>query len=166
MIRHAACAFALALSACDASDCPGVFYVDGFTLLIEDADWNMARYSIEVSYADRFGAAAFRCDVAVPSITWSGSIDAGFALVPDGGVDTLGNFQCRPVLPTGRRSGGQAGQALLLTFEGTPGSVHLIISDNGTKVLEQDLTVPYQKLHHYGEDCDSQTLGAIRVKLP
>lgn len=154
------CALAVAACACgDNLNCSAVAYIDGFELLIEDTDWNMARYRIEVSFVDRFGAAAFRCDVPVPAL--DGTSDAGLAL--DGGVDARGLFSCVPTLPSGRYASGQAGQALLLGFEGTPRSVHLVVSDGDAKLLDGDLDIAYQELPR---ECDTQTRGAVRVRLP
>jgi hypothetical protein len=147
----------------DDSLCPLVTYIDAFELTISSESWPSSQYSIEVSFSDVIGAASFRCDVPIPALP---ALDAGVALLPDAGVDARGNFDCTPVMPSARRAGGQAGQELVLGFEGTPDRVRVVVRDAVRIVLEQDVALSYQLVRPYGEDCNGPLRAAARIELP
>ncbi|HEX5656977.1 MAG TPA: hypothetical protein VFX59_07265, partial [Polyangiales bacterium] len=61
---------------------------------------------------------------------------------------------------------GQAGQELVLDFEGTPATAHVIVRDADSLVLEQDVTLDYQLQRPYGEDCSGPLRAGARIELP
>lgn len=165
MRARALCILALTLVGCDHVACPALFYIDAFKLVLEDQAWNPASYAIEVSYQDRFGSAQFLCQVSVPSVAWNGAIDGGLAALSDAGLGVPGRFACSPLQPTGRQAYGQAGKELVLAFEGTPTSAHLIVRDNGVLRLEQDVALSYQD-YPSGPACDGPRRANARIQLP
>lgn len=156
-------ALLLATACLDDTLCPWVSYVDGFQLVLTSERWSMAQYSIQVSYTDESGSASFRCDVPIPALP---PLDAGSTLAADAGIDARGQFACTPEAPTGRLGSGQAGQQLVLGFEGTPTSAHVIVSDMGRLVLEQDVALSYQILRPAGDDCPGPKRAFVGIELP
>jgi hypothetical protein len=146
----------LALAGCsDEHSCPAVQEFNGFTLVLDDDVWEAARYSIEVSYSDKAGDHAYRCDVPIPAV--DGDRDAGIE----------GLFECVSLragqsfdLPRGR-----AGKALVLTFDGTPTTAHLVVRDKDMLVVERDLRLDYETSYRFGEHCQGSTTADVRVDL-
>ncbi|MET0284906.1 MAG: hypothetical protein ABW352_10560 [Polyangiales bacterium] len=156
-------ALPLLVGCLDDSLCPLVSYIDAFELTISSESWPSAQYAVEVSFNDAWGAANFRCEVPVPALP---PLDAGVTLLPDAGVDARGNFRCTSVMPSARRAGGQAGAELVLGFEGTPNTVHVVVRDATRILLEQDVTLDYQIVRPAGEECNGPQRAAARVELP
>lgn len=154
----------LAACAADSSVCPSKTYLDAFELVLSSDTWARAQYRIEVSYTDSGdgGTADFRCDVAIPAVS---ALDGG-TLAPDAAVDARGNFACTAQQPTALLAGGTAGQELVLDFQGTPATVHLIVRDADRLVLEQDLTLTYDQLRPDGDDCPGPRRAGARIELP
>jgi hypothetical protein len=154
----------LVLAGCIDDDlCPLVSFSDAFQLVLSSESWPSGQYKVVVSFQDEYGAASLQCEAPVPALP---ALDAGIA--PDAGVDALGRFSCfaTPGTTTWRRAGGRAGQELVLDFEGTPSIVHVTVSDAGRPVLEQDVTLSYQIVRPYGDECPGPLRAAARIELP
>jgi hypothetical protein len=153
----------LSLAGCTDDVCPLVSYIDSFELVLSSERWPAGQYKISVTFSDEYGPASMQCEVPVPALP---ALDAGVAA--DAGVDARGRFACTPSPGTTswRRAGGQAGQELVLDFEGTPTSVHVTVSDAGAPVLEQDVALSYQNVRPYGDECPGPLRAAARIELP
>jgi hypothetical protein len=161
MRRCATLLFAL-LGCSDDYACPLVAYIDGFQLVLDSATWTDARYSVEVSYTERNEPLAFRCDADLPTYE---ATDGGLVMSADAGVTARGNFDCVALNPTVHRASGSLGQAMVLRFEGTPATAHVVVREDGAIVKELDQPIRYQTSHPEGPHCSGVESGAARIEL-
>jgi hypothetical protein len=173
MIRRlTSCLVLVGLAACeDSRACTLVAYVDGFTLVLADDQWRPADYQIDVEYTDPLGSYGFRCNVPIPAYADDGAIDGGVttvsdAAVSDAAVDVPGSFSCQPLIPTGRRATAQAGQELVLRFEGTPESASVTVRAGSNVVLQQQVSLSYDIDEPNGAGCGDRKSATARLSLP
>ncbi|HEY6879868.1 MAG TPA: hypothetical protein VI299_17690 [Polyangiales bacterium] len=165
-MRRLLLALALAFVGCgDDVVCPWVQFVDGFQLVVDSESWDAAQYQIEVTYTDRYGETGFACNVVVPPFVQDGALDGGFALAADAGIDSSGGFRCTPLAATARGASGQVGQAIRLTFEGTPASAHVVIKDGSTTLHDSEVSIAYEAAYPYGRQCGLLNRGAALIEL-